>query len=219
MPTAPPLLLSEDQIDDLLYLARTNETRELLSTIAGIQATPPHAAAAPTEADIVLSAVDAHTGNNIVHMAAANGHTEVLAALIPAHLPAGADGPHACLGHRNASGNTPLHWACLNGHLDAVKLLVLQGGADPAVRNDAGKDALFEAEVAGHAPVVEWLLAACERLEDALGAGGEERGGGEEGSGGEERGGGGGGAGREGGGGGGEGEGKGHGDADGENAC
>lgn len=47
--------------------------------------------------------------------------------------------------HRNHSGNTPLHWAALNTHLDCVKALV-EAGADVSTKNDAGLDAVFLAE-------------------------------------------------------------------------
>lgn len=47
--------------------------------------------------------------------------------------------------HRNHSGNTPLHWAALNTHLECVKALV-EAGADISVKNDAGLDAIFLAE-------------------------------------------------------------------------
>lgn len=47
--------------------------------------------------------------------------------------------------HRNHSGNTPLHWAALNTHLECVKALV-EAGADLAATNDAGLDAVFLAE-------------------------------------------------------------------------
>ena len=47
--------------------------------------------------------------------------------------------------HRNHSGNTPLHWAALNTHLDCVKALV-EAGADVSTKNDAGRDAVFLAE-------------------------------------------------------------------------
>lgn len=49
------------------------------------------------------------------------------------------------LNHRNHSGNTPLHWAALNTHLECVKALV-EAGADLAATNDAGLDAVFLAE-------------------------------------------------------------------------
>ena len=52
-----------------------------------------------------------------------------------------------------------------------MKVLVEVGKADPGVVNDAGKDAVFEAEIAGHAEVVEWLLRTCAGLEGGLGGG------------------------------------------------
>lgn len=58
---------------------------------------------------------------------------------------------------QNASGNTALHWATLNGQLDAVKLLV-EAGADVTVCNKAGHDALFAAEANDKTAVAEWLL-------------------------------------------------------------
>lgn len=51
----------------------------------------------------------------------------------------------AFLNYRNHSGNTPLHWAALNTHLDCVKILV-EAGADISAKNDAGHDAAFLAE-------------------------------------------------------------------------
>lgn len=52
------------------------------------------------------------------------------------------------INHRNHSGNTPLHWAALNTHLDCVKALV-EAGADISIKNDAGLDAVFLAERTG----------------------------------------------------------------------
>lgn len=58
---------------------------------------------------------------------------------------------------QNKAGNTPLHWAAVNGHLECVKLL-MEGGGDPTVRNAVGHDAIFEAEINGKGEVVEWAL-------------------------------------------------------------
>lgn len=49
------------------------------------------------------------------------------------------------INHRNNSGNTPLHWAALNTHLDCVKALV-EAGADVRAKNNAGHEAAFLAE-------------------------------------------------------------------------
>lgn len=51
----------------------------------------------------------------------------------------------ALVNHKNYSGNTPLHWAALNTHLECVKLLV-DAGADVSLKNAAGHDAVFLAE-------------------------------------------------------------------------
>lgn len=63
----------------------------------------------------------------------------------------------AILNLQNQSGNTALHWASINGHLEAVKILVASG-ADSSVRNKAGFDAVYEAEINSKGDVVQWLL-------------------------------------------------------------
>lgn len=72
----------------------------------------------------------------------------------------------------NDAGNTALHWAALNGHLECAKLLV-QLGADVTIINKAGHDAVFEAEINDKGDVVEWLLGAVEALERGIGSAGE----------------------------------------------
>jgi uncharacterized protein len=69
---------------------------------------------------------------------------------------------------RNSSGNTPLHWASLNGHLPVVKLL-FEAGADPTILNDAGHDAIYEAETNGKDDVVGYLLTEADSLEKGTG--------------------------------------------------
>ena len=68
----------------------------------------------------------------------------------------------------NDAGNTALHWAALNGHLECVKLLV-EAGADVTIINRAGHDAVYEAEINDKGDVVDWLLGAVEELEKGIG--------------------------------------------------
>lgn len=68
MPSATLPTLSADEIDDLLYLARTNAHQDLaagVEAIAQVQRAPP--------ADILSATVDPDSGNSLLHMAAANG--------------------------------------------------------------------------------------------------------------------------------------------------
>ncbi|KAL8904119.1 MAG: hypothetical protein Q9171_007163 [Xanthocarpia ochracea] len=149
MPSAILPTISDDDIDDLLYFARTNDTHDLK---AGIEAI---AQVNRTSSDNIISAtLDPDTGNGLLHMASANGCLDVLKDLLP--LSPSAPSP-LNTNLSNTSGNTPLHWAALNGHLDAVKILIA-AGADPAIRNIAGHDAVYEAERNGKEEVVEWLL-------------------------------------------------------------
>jgi ankyrin repeat protein len=77
----------------------------------------------------------------------------------------------AILNAQNKSGNTALHWAALNGHLECVKKL-LDYGADPTIANHKGHDAVYEAELNDKREVVEWVLKeGGEGLEEGFGGG------------------------------------------------
>ena len=66
---APPPQLSEDEIDDLIYSARTGDNDDLTSQLAALAEREKSSA----PAEILSSAVD-EGGSTCLHMAAANGH-------------------------------------------------------------------------------------------------------------------------------------------------
>jgi len=81
----------------------------------------------------------------------------------------------AILNRQNKSGNTALHWAALNGHVE-VLLALLQHGSDPSILNTAGHDALFEAELNEKTKAAEALLAEGKELENTVNGGAETEG-------------------------------------------
>ncbi|ELR06870.1 hypothetical protein GMDG_08161, partial [Pseudogymnoascus destructans 20631-21] len=132
--------LSEDDTDDLIYFARAGELadfREQLEALCKREG-------CAVEEILAAVAVDGESGNGVLHMAAANGHSEILKHLLTTLPPSSASLP-TLLNTRNSAGNTPLHWAALNGHLAAVQVLV-EAGADPYIQNGVGHDAIYEAE-------------------------------------------------------------------------
>ncbi|RMJ24390.1 ankyrin repeat protein [Aspergillus sp. HF37] len=132
-------------IDDLIYSARVGDLAALKEDLAEQAQT--HGCG---EAEIVASAVDSEpeaeggTGGCLLHYPAANGNLEILNYLLQTVQQGEGDG-RGIVNHRNHSGNTPLHWAALNAHLECVKALVA-AGADVGIKNDAGLDAVFLAE-------------------------------------------------------------------------
>ena len=183
--------LTADTIDDLVYACRTNDLdwlKEYIPRWAGQLKT--------TNAEIVKSAIDMDEDGMgsracLLHYPAANGNLELVMYLLESLSVAQSsrstetndkDMDHSTstttqeqparqqadlINHQNVSGNTPLHWAALNGHLEIVKALV-QAGADPTIVNEAGRDAVVEAEYSSKESAAEcanWLLKECESLE------------------------------------------------------
>ena len=60
--------------------------------------------------------------------------------------------------HRNQSGNTPLHTACVHGQLDIMRLLTYEIGCDPNNTNREGLTCLHLAAQNGHLPLVMYLV-------------------------------------------------------------
>lgn len=69
----------------------------------------------------------------------------------------------ASVNRQDGNGRTALSYACENGYLDAVKILV-RNNADPEIVDTWGNTALMYAVVTGQTPVVEFLVRAFKRL-------------------------------------------------------
>ncbi|KAL1319565.1 hypothetical protein AAHE18_15G287000 [Arachis hypogaea] len=80
-----------------------------------------------------------------LHMAAANGHIEIVEYLI---------GQGVDLNVANEEKNTPLHWACLNGHVEVVKKLIM-AGANVGVLNSHERTPMDEAVTRGKLEVMD----------------------------------------------------------------
>ncbi|KAI0135854.1 ankyrin [Daldinia grandis] len=182
--------LSEDEISDLIYLARTGEDAELTGMVQELADRE-----SATRAEIIAAARDDGKAT-CLHMAAANGHAKIVT-LILSHFPAPSKpskeavppsssdevSPSAStetempyINLQNSFGNTALHWACLGGHLDVVKLL-LSRGASPTAANDKDQIPLDLAAFNNHMHVVEYFLSQSKDLEgDNAKEGGLEKG-------------------------------------------
>ncbi|KAI9453606.1 ankyrin [Lactarius psammicola] len=109
-------------------------------------------------------------GNTVLHMASANGHTELLDVLLPLV-------PPSLLSAQNNAGSTALHWAALNAQLGTARALVGFPGGPGAdlidIKNAAGRSPLGEAEAAGWDEGAKWMVEVM-RLDDAGAAPSEE---------------------------------------------
>lgn len=176
LPTPTP-----EELDDLIYFARTGDLPTLKAAI--LQACENHTSPPST---ILAGAIDIDedglgSQSCLLHWPSANGNIEVVEYMLSLLLPPETNGTNAAsadksapslVNHKNVSGNTPLHWAALNGHLSCVKALVA-AGADASITNEAGHDAVYEAECSGKEEgkeVAQWILANCAGLEKGTNA-------------------------------------------------
>ncbi|KEF54931.1 uncharacterized protein A1O9_09374 [Exophiala aquamarina CBS 119918] len=189
MPNNAPLPTpTPEELDDLIYFSRVGDLESLKASITELCST--HLCAPSV---IVATAIDIDdeglgSQSSLLHYPAANGNLEIVTYLLsllapseslhgsPSGTTADKSAPQL-VNHRNVSGNTPLHWAGVNGHLEVVKKLVL-AGADPTIVNAAGRDAVVESEASakeGAAECAVWLLKNCEDLEKGVAGGDGEQ--------------------------------------------
>ncbi|KAL7751917.1 ankyrin repeat-containing protein [Sorochytrium milnesiophthora] len=146
-------------VGELVACARYGELAELQEEVA--RRCSDHSGWSTSK---VLALADPQTGNTALHMAAANGHADVVQYLLE-HL-ATPD-----VNARNSGGNTALHWCAVNGHLQVAEMLI-KAGASVTAKNDAGKTPIYDAQLNGHEKVVDMLLqhVSAEEAESAAGA-------------------------------------------------
>ncbi|EHY55211.1 hypothetical protein ABEF92_001263 [Exophiala dermatitidis] len=188
-----PISLDPDAVEDLIYFSRTGELeglRDLISALCRSHSCSPAA--------ILASAIDVDADglgsqSTLLHYPAANGNFEVVEYLISLIQETSSENEvekqqkeqqqrltsssssSSLINRQNVSGNTPLHWAAINGHLEVVKALVA-AGADPSIVNAAGRDAVVESECSANEGAKEcanWLLKNCQGLERGVGGGDE----------------------------------------------
>lgn len=179
LPTPTP-----EELEDLIYFARTGDLPSLQTAIQ--QACSRHSSPPST---ILASAIDIDedglgSQSCLLHWPSANGNLAVIEYLLSILVPPAASETNgtndtstdksapSLVNYKNVSGNTPLHWAALNGHLDCVKALVA-AGADASIINAAGHDAVYEAEQSGKeggGEVAGWMLANCAGLDKGTSA-------------------------------------------------
>jgi len=185
MPSNAPLPTpTPEELDDLIYFSRVGDLESLRASITELCST--HRCAPSV---IVATAIDVDqeglgSQSSLLHYPSANGNLEIVTYLLsllapseslhgsPSGTTADKSAPQL-VNHRNVSGNTPLHWAGVNGHLEVVKKLV-HAGADPTIVNAAGRDAVVESEASakeGAAECAVWLLKNCEGLETGVAGG------------------------------------------------
>ncbi|KAI9662576.1 MAG: hypothetical protein M1821_008743 [Bathelium mastoideum] len=195
--------LSEEDIDDILYFARTNDLSELRTILTSLAGQTGH-----SQVDTLLAARDPDSDNTVAHYAAANGFDDLLKWLLTLSRPASTTSapssdtsspaapndtpsasqpsatptetnakssipPPSLFTTPNALGSTPLHYAATTGALACATVLV-EAGVNVRARNGVGHTPAYEAEVAGREEVVEYLLRVG-RVEDEDEGDGEQK--------------------------------------------
>ncbi|KAK6075499.1 ankyrin repeat containing protein yar1 [Seiridium cupressi] len=165
--------ISEDEIDDLIYVARAGEDAELTQLLKEL------AEREKVSVAEVLEAARDEGKATCLHMAAANGHSKTVTHIL-SHLPTSSlpfpvpnstspsssqAPPESYINVANEYGNTALHWACLGGHLDTIKLL-LSRGASPTLANSKDQIPLDCAAFNNHMHVVEYFLSQSRHKEE-----------------------------------------------------
>lgn len=136
--------LDQEDYDSIIMDARVGDLESLKNIFTNI-----------IHPSLLLMCKDKQSESTPLHMAAANGHLDVVKYLLSL---VEKDKITQWTNTQNETGNTCLHWASLNGHLNIVKLLCEEYNADPFIKNKFGHDSIFEAENNGREDVETYYL-------------------------------------------------------------
>lgn len=123
--------LTQDEQDNVIYDARTGDIDSLKAIFTD-----------EVDPSVLPHIKDEYSLATPIHMAAANGHTEVIKYLLSL---LSKDDAKALVNKRNESGNTALNWAAYNGHKETVEVLCDYGG-DPFNKNNFRHDVFYDAQ-------------------------------------------------------------------------
>ncbi|CCH62099.1 hypothetical protein TBLA_0G01550 [Henningerozyma blattae CBS 6284] len=140
--------LDQEQQDAIIYNARVGD----LETLEEIFTTL-------IDPKVITTIQESENASTILHILAANGDNDIIKYIISLVRPnTTMEEFEKYINHANKEGNTPLHWASLNGKLETVKLLCDEYEADPFIRNNAGHDSIYEAENNGKEVIENYFL-------------------------------------------------------------
>ncbi|ROV92492.1 hypothetical protein VSDG_06717 [Cytospora chrysosperma] len=157
--------LSEEEIDDLIYFARAGEVGDLNETLEALASRE-----GVSPAEIIMAAKD-EGKSTCLHMATGN---EVIKVLVARFADRTKEEKQTYLDAPNEFGNTAVHWAAGQGHLDVVKYLVAEG-ASPALANDKNYVPLDLAGLNEKHDVVDYFLSQMEKMETGNGVEGLQK--------------------------------------------
>lgn len=135
--------LTQEEMDCIIYDSREGDIETIKEIFNEI------------DPELLLTIKDDITLSTPIHMAAANGHLELIKYLFSIIPKADAI---KLANQKNETGNTALHWAAFNGHLSIVELLCGEYEANVFDKNESNHDAIFEAENNNQEEVENWLL-------------------------------------------------------------
>ncbi|QPG76310.1 hypothetical protein FOA43_003696 [Brettanomyces nanus] len=142
--------LTQDEMDNVIFDARFGDLDSLRTVFTD-----------EVEPSILPKIQDGVSMATPFHMAAANGHSEVLKYLFSL---LNEKEINSIINKQNDSGNTALHWAAYNGSVESMRILC-DHGADPFIKNTFKHDSFYEAQNNKHDDAEKYLL---ETFEDAL---------------------------------------------------